>query len=924
MKRALLILSAVLGTITGSMSQVTNISVETFYTDNGSIAGYPAGHTTYRIYANTTSPTDRVTIVSGNDISPFVLNVTGQGIWNHPSGGVRGDNQACNLYDLLPALEYDSYLTIGYTCDDDGLTGSTYNLEDADQAWQTPMFNTMPYGNGSVIVNSVIGATWFTLTDNLNSEAGADLKILLGQITTDGDICGILNLQCFPDYAGTSSNYIVQTGLEFGSIECGTPGCTDDTALNYNADADFDNGLCIFPCALSVGDLTVTNPTCGGDADGSVMVTASGNQSFVSYNFNGEDLGLADAEGITVVELGNGTYTVVLHDTRFDNENVNPGGIYGECSVTQDIEVFTDPLVMGASTSTDITCNNDNDGCVNTDMANYGGGTGDITFMIYDNTNTAVQDGDGNDLMLETPDFCGLAGGTYHLVATDANGCSASGPDFSVSNPAPLTLIEGFESAATCFNSTDATQIITWSGGTGDVDFSTTEGGPYDIEGNPANLILENLTPGLNMIYAADDNGCEASLEFSVAGGPSININATVMSPACNGDSDGSISVSATGGTGAFSYSFDCVNFDMIADLTDLVAGTYTVCVQDANGCIASEDVEVAEPEVLAASSSATDILCNGDNNGSISVVATGGTEPYAYSLNGVDYVPAPDFNDLVAAVYDMYVMDANGCMVSELAAQQIDEPAALASVANVTNEQCFEACDGMIMMTTTGGTGDYFYAYNDGPVSATNPIENLCGGSYSVVAYDANGCMVTVGTDIEVVAATEIEISGLAANPINEDPGGNTAYTVTGGATPYSYEWTDSDGTVITTNMNLPNLGAGQDDTYTLTVTDDNGCEVVTSINVTGIGEFGQEFSFSLYPNPNNGEFVISIVGLKGEKMNYTVVDAAGRVAISKELGNVNGTRLERIDMKDAAAGFYSVQFVMGDQTHSLRFVKH
>ncbi|MBX7052649.1 MAG: T9SS type A sorting domain-containing protein [Flavobacteriales bacterium] len=924
MKRALLILSAILGTITGSMAQVTDITVETFYTDNGTVAGYPAGHTTYRIYANTTNATDRVTVVSGNDNAPLILNVTGQGIWNHPNGGVRGDGAQCSIYSVIPAVEYDSYVTVGYTCDNDGPLAGLYSLEDSGQPWQTQMFNTSPYGAGSVTVNSVVGATWFALTDNANTEAGADNKILLAQITTDGNICGILNVQVFPNYAGPGSPYVVQTGLEFGNVDCGVPGCTDPAASNYDSNADFDNGLCIFPCALAVDQVTVTNPTCAGDTDGSVTVTGTGNQSFISYTFDGNDLGLADASGVEVTELGNGTYTVTLHDTRFDNEALNPGGIYGTCTVSQDITVNTDAVVMGASTSTNITCSGDNDGCVATDPANYGGGTGDLSFMIYTNTNQPVQDGDGNDLVLTTPDYCGLGGGTFHMVAMDANGCTANGPSFTVVNPSTLTLFEGAEQPATCFNSTDATQVITWAGGTGDVDFSTSEVGPFDIEGNPANLILSDLTPGLNTIYAQDENGCSASLEFSVAGGPSINIDPVVTSPACNGDSDGSISVNATGGTGDLTYSFDCVNFDVIADLTDLIAGTYTVCVQDANGCIASEDVEVTEPAVLGSSSVGVNILCFGDNNGSITIAATGGTEPYAYSINGIDYVPSPDFGDLGSGVYDTYVMDANGCQDIQLAAQEITEPEELLTSVATTDELCFEACNGTLTMTTTGGTGQYFYAYNDGPVSATNPIENLCPGVYSVIAYDENGCETSIVPDLTVGEATQIVISGLAANPINEDPGGNTTYTVEGGTEPYSYEWTDSDGTVVTTNMNLPSLGAGQDDTYTLTVTDDNGCEVTTSINVTGIGEFGQEFSFTLYPNPNNGEFVISIVGLKGEKMNYSVVDAAGRVVMAKELGNVNGTRLERIDMKDAAVGFYSVQFVMGGQTHNLHFVKN
>jgi len=115
MKRALLLFAALLGTTVASLGQVTNISVETFYTDNGSVAGYPAGHTTYRIYANTTNANDRVVVVSGNDVNPLVLNVSGSGIWNYNPGGSLGDDVNCTIYAIQPLAQYESYMTIGYT-----------------------------------------------------------------------------------------------------------------------------------------------------------------------------------------------------------------------------------------------------------------------------------------------------------------------------------------------------------------------------------------------------------------------------------------------------------------------------------------------------------------------------------------------------------------------------------------------------------------------------------------------------------------------------------------------------------------------------------------------------------------------------------------------------------------------------------------
>lgn len=923
MKRSLLILTAIIGTTILSLAQVTSISVETFYTDNGSVAGYPADHTTYRIYANTTSSTDRVAVVSGDANSPLVLNVTGQGIWNHPNGFTVGDLSNCGIFSVIPALEYDSYVSVGYTCDDDGSFQGMYLLEDSNQPWQNQLFNTSPYGAGSVVVNSVVGATWFVLTDNVHSLGGASNKVLLAQITTDGDICGIFNLQVFPNYAGPGSPYVLQNGLQFGNIDCGTPGCTDAAALNFNAAADFDNGLCIFPCALTFNNVITQNPTCANLTNGSIQFAGTGNQSIVQHALNATNLGLAGVNGVTQNGLGNGSYTLSIHDTRFDNPNLNPGNIYGTCTITQSVTLNTPTLFMTSSTATNVTCSGAADGCVSTVAENFGGGTGDLSFKIYNNANVAVQDGSGNDLVLTTPNYCGLGGGTFHFVVTDANGCTATGSNFSITNPGVLALFEGAELAASCFNSPDATQVLTWGGGTGDVDFSLVVDGPYDIEGNPSNIVLSNLTPGTHMIYAQDINGCTTSLTFSVAGGPAITVNPSVTMPSCNGHDDGSIAIMAGGGTGTLMFSFDCTTFSATASMAGLPAGTYTVCVQDANNCLATQDVVVGQPDVLEATFTSSDISCFGLTDGSITVSPSGGTMPYAFSTDDINYTPSPVISGLITGAYDVHLSDGNGCHMMFASAITIVEPAVLASAAAGTNALCNGDCNGQLLMTTTGGTPGFTYSVNNGPGATINPITGLCPGSYTVSVSDSHGCTTTTAA-VVIAEPGALTINGLVANPIDEDPGGNDPYTVTGGTAPYGYSWMNSNNVVVSTSENLPSLTGANDGSYTVTVTDDNGCVTSQSILVNEVGELGHEYSISLYPNPNDGVFVINIVGLKGEKMNYSVIDANGRIAIAKELGNVNGTRIESIDMQDAAAGIYHVQFMMGNEMHSMRFIKN
>lgn len=917
MKRALLFFATLLGTTVASLAQVTNISVETFYTDNGSVSGYPAGHTTYRIYANTTNNNDRVVVVSGNDVNPLVLNVGGSGIWNYNPGGALGDDANCTIYAIQPLAEYDSYLTIGYSCNNDGSLFDVYAAEDPANTWQNQLFATTPYGAGSVTVNSPVGGTWFVLPTNAVSQAGVDNKVLLAQITTDGDVCGVFNLQVFPDYSGPGDPFILQNALVFGSsANCGTPGCTDVDAINYDADAGYDNGLCLFDCALEVSNITVSGPTCFGDSDGMISITGEGNQSYIEYLLDGESEGLSGDGSEDFGGLMNGTYTIVLRDTRFDNEIANPGGLV--CEVTEEIEINTLELFMTASVPVAVSCGGESDGCVSTVPANYGGGTGDIAYMIYNNADDEPVLGTS----LPDPNYCGLDGGTYYFLATDANGCTAQGQNFNVVSPATLVINPGNQTPASCFNSTDGIQVITWAGGTGDVDFSLEDDGIYEIEGNPANAILNNLGGGSITIYAIDENDCTAEATFTMGAGPIIAIDPMVTQPLCNGDSNGSIEIMASGGTGDLQYSFDDVDYSDVAILGDLDADTYMVYVRDENDCEASAEVEVGQPDVLGATAEGTDISCNGDVDGSIEVSATGGTEPYAYSTTEGNFTPSPVIGGLSGGDYDIYVVDGNGCEFYLADAASIEEPSAIAS-SGVVTPACFEDCNGTIVMTTSGGAGNYTYSANDGTASSNSTIADLCADDYDVLVTDENGCEFVV-EGLTIVESTELVINGLNADPINSDPGGNTDYTVTGGTAPYEYAWTGPSG-FNSNQQNLPDLtNDTQDGDYALTVTDANGCSVTQTITVTGVSELGREYSISMYPNPNNGQFTINILGMKGEKMAYSIFDAAGRVVFGKELGNVNGTRVENIDVTNVASGIYNVQFTIGTEIHSLRFVKN
>jgi len=844
MKRALLFIAVCLGAFSGSQAQVTSITVEEFYTDNGSVEDYPAGHTTYRIYANTQNANDRVTTVSGNDDNPLSLSVSGSGIWNSPiAGGVLGDASPCILFDspATAIAEYDSYLTIGVACNDDASANPIYKAEDSSQPWQNQAFATAPYGSGEFVVNTPVGATWFVLPDNANSQAGSDLKVLIAQITTDGEICGVFNLQVFPNYSGPGSSS-VNSSFEFSSTTGCVAGCTEPSAINFNATATYDNGLCLLPCDIAL-DTSAVVPGCPGANAGSISVTASGAQAFYDYFLNGASQGLS-SNGTNIFEnLSAGSYTVTVRDTRYDNVLANPGGL--TCEATQVVSVS--PVFLTSSVGTAIACAGENNGSVATNAANYGGGTGTLSFALFSSNGNPVLDGNNDPVVLSSPNYSGLTGGSYYFEVTDGGNCSAQGSNFTIASPLAINMEASSTGVGECFNSTDVTKIVSWFGGTGDVDFSLVNDGTYLLDGGPSTIILDNLSVGDVTLYAQDENGCTAEYTFTVTGGPAIVVNVDVVNPSCNGDNDGSVTVSSTGGTGAILYSFDGGALSANNSVTGLGNASIVMIAEDAIGCQFTQTIEVVEPEVLGGLVTVGGISCNGEVDGSIGVEATGGTFPIAsYTLNGT--------------------------ITSE-------EPTAL--------------------------------------------FTGLAAGNYTVSIEDANGCTFESTTPSVIVEPAVLSINGLSANPIDVDPGGSSTYTVTGGTAPYSYLW-NGPGGFTSTDQNLTGLTDATDvGAYTLTVTDANGCEVSQSITVTGIDELNRNYAISLYPNPNNGQFVLSMEGLAGEMMSYTILDNSGRVVVSKDLGNVRSTRTESIDMAGAAAGIYQVRLAVGAETHSMRFVK-
>ncbi len=289
--------------------------------------------------------------------------------------------------------------------------------------------------------------------------------------------------------------------------------------------------------------------------------------------------------------------------------------------------------------------------------------------------------------------------------------------------------------------------------------------------------------------------------------------------PANCSASDGSFEVSTTGGTGPYTYSLDNITYQGSGLFTGLAAGNYTVFVQDALGCITTYNITVQSNSSLTLDFTLVqDVSCNGANDGSISVVATGGTSPYSFTLNGGASQSLPDFTGLGAGTYTIEVTDNAGC-TAIVDTTIIDPAPMILTVVGTVNTTCGQA-NGELEVSVSGGSTPYSFSIDSGTTTQGSGVfTGLSAGTYSVVVIDNGGCMDSIDVIVSADPFPVLSVFSVTDATCNGDSDGSITLNTSGGASPYTY--TINGGSSQSSNV-FSNLPAG---TYTFEVTDNNGC---------------------------------------------------------------------------------------------------
>ena len=450
-----------------------------------------------------------------------------------------------------------------------------------------------------------------------------------------------------------------------------------------------------------------SNLLCNGVCNGSASVTVTGGAAPFSY--------LWSPGGETTSSLNNlcqGNYGVTTTDAN-------------GCT-HEDIFFITEPTALGVTLNTvnHVSCNGGNNGNAS---VTAGGGTPPYTYSWSPA---------GGSLASAT----GLTAGTYTVTVTDVNGCDFS-LNVTVNEPPSLTLFMS-STDANCGLS-NGTATCSPSGGTPPYTYAWSP-----VGGTGSTAI--NLAAGNYTVTVTDANSCIQTSNVSVnnAGSPSLTLQ-SFTDVLCHGDSTGSASVSVSGGSPPFTYSWSPIGGNGQA-ASNIPAGSYVVTVTDNGNCITTLNVTIHEPDSIALNLQTTNISCFGNCDGSALTNVTGGTGGFTYSwCNGST---AAAISNLCATSCSLMVTDANGCVTSRNF--NITQPGSAMSVSTAHADASCAGCpDGWASAVVNGGNSPYSYLWNTIPPQTTSLISNLLQGTYTVCVTDANNC--TVCDSVEILDAS-------------------------------------------------------------------------------------------------------------------------------------------------------------------------
>jgi gliding motility-associated-like protein len=589
-----------------------------------------------------------------------------------------------------------------------------------------------------------------------------------------------------------------------------------------------------------------TAPLCAQDANGTATVDVTGGTPPYSYNWS--DIGAGPGQR---ADLPAGVYTLAIADAN-------------GCSLSHNLEVpSTEPILLSFAT-TPAGCNGGGDG---TATVTATGGAGGYQFLWNDNQTGAtagnlsagpalvtVTDANGcqatgqaqidefaplqlsvsgqdpschgGDNGSATVTVEGGAGGyqfqwsdgqsqatalglsagiIYQVTATDANQCQGT-IEISLNQPEALTVSSSAEPVS-CFGGSNGTAVVTVSGGVAPYSYQ------WSDPAGQSTVQATNLQAGLYFATVTDAHNCTTISSVEVSAPSEVSLDLSAGDVNCNGGSDGQINVIASGGVGGYSYTWNPASIPNTPNPQGLSAGNYSVTVSDANGCVKTAGIALAQPPAIALTAVPSNVNCARGSDGAIDLTATGGVNPYAFLWsNGLT---TEDLSGLAAGAYHLSLTDANGCL--QTLSVNITEPSSIKASFDISPVECYGLHTGGVRANVQGGVAPYDYQWSNGVEGPV--LEQMPAGNYILRVTDANGCLFEEEIAVpqpEAPVSAEIGVEDVSCFDSRD---GLISVNAQGGTPFYSYSL---DGENFSGSSRMIGLKAGS---YRVYIKDSKGC---------------------------------------------------------------------------------------------------
>ena len=541
----------------------------------------------------------------------------------------------------------------------------------------------------------------------------------------------------------TATNPMTITGLSGGNYfvrvtETNNPLCVEDSNIITIVSPDMPLTATVNPIA---------NVTCTND-QGEILVDPEGGYApFDIILTNTTTTQIYNATGVNSFVFGGlsaGNFTIDITDA-------------GGC-VINDVEILIQPTPITADITAvplSLQCYDDTNATVTAINVIGGEGTYQYVLNYYDATGIVIDFTSGAQT---SPVFNNVGAGIYSITVSDSWNCDVETIQVTITEPAEVEAALIQLSPMTCVN--QAQLQLTATGGTGPYEYSTDAVIYQPMSGG--NTHVFNVADGVYQYYVRDSFGCLANISNQISVDPIIPLTISLDTSAaminCMGEATAMIDAQAFGGLGNYSYELfgDATLTTLLAgpqtngDFSSLTAGSYWIRVTSVDCIEVTNEIIITEPAPLQIDRQEfTDVTCNGQEDGSITVEVSGGTGTiyYAISPNLNKFDTENVFTDLAPGVYDVIAQDENGCFIPFQFT--ISEPMPLDLAYTSTPEVCVGSADGTIDLTINGGTAPYRSALNSNLdadfVQDQVSFAGLAAGTYVIFVRDAMDCETNV-----------------------------------------------------------------------------------------------------------------------------------------------------------------------------------